>query len=63
MLAVNDGETANGDTASGKVSITIKNVPGLLLPSTGGIGVIVFYAVGICLLFISIALIIRKRHE
>ena len=62
-ISVDNGEKTNGDTTSGKVSLTIQNVPGILLPSTGGIGVIIIYAIGICLLILSIALLLRKKYE
>ena len=62
-VALDGGEKVKGDLTSGKVSITVKNVPGILLPSTGGIGVIVIYALGISLVVLSITLIIRRKHE
>ncbi len=62
-VALDGGEKVKGDLTSGKVSITVKNVPGILLPSTGGIGVIVIYALGISLVVLSITLIIKRKHE
>lgn len=47
------------------MSITIENLPGALLPSTGGIGTIIFYIIGGFLILFAIILIIivKKKDE
>ena len=55
--------TSEGDVATGVVKATILNFPGTLLPSTGGIGTIIFYVVGGLLIVGSVVLLIKNKKE
>lgn len=51
-----------GAVVSGIVSDDILNVPGTLLPSTGGIGTTIFYMVGSVLLLGAVVMFITKKR-
>ena len=61
-IQVDEDDAVSGAPATGIVSIIVKNVKGSLLPSTGGIGTIIFYASGIGVLTLSIVLIAKKKQ-
>jgi len=61
-IKVGQGEAKSGDTVNGIVATTIENSNDLTLPSTGGIGTYIFYALGgILVLGAAIMLVVRKR--
>ena len=58
------GGTAAGDETTGLVTLTIGNSKGTVLPSTGGMGTTLFYALGGALMLGAAAvLVIKKRSE
>ena len=52
----------DGKSVIGLYNVTIVNVSGALLPSTGGIGTTIFYAVGIILMAGAVFFVVRKRR-
>ena len=54
--------TADGNTSTGIVDMTIKNSKGAVLPSTGGIGTTIFYVVGGGLMVAAAVLLITKKR-
>ena len=50
------------DGANGVFDATIENVPGTLLPSTGGIGTTIFYVLGTVLLVGAAVLLVTKKR-
>ncbi len=62
-ISVNGGEATDGDIENGVVSITVQNNKGSLLPSTGGIGTIIFYVAGAGLVALSIVIIVKKKSK
>ena len=53
--------TTSGDLATGAVKATILNFPGALLPSTGGIGTVIFYVIGGLLIVGSALYLVRAK--
>lgn len=52
----------NGDTTTGKVSVTVLNNKGATLPETGGIGTTMFYVIGAALVIgAGVVLVSKKR--
>lgn len=62
-LSLSDGtKTADGDTTTGLVTLTVENNKGSVLPSTGGMGTTILYVIGgVLVLGAGITLIVRKR--
>ena len=61
-VKVNEGKDTTGDKDTGKVSITIENNKGAVLPETGGVGTTIFYVLGAVLVVGGvILLVVRKR--
>ncbi len=58
IIQSEDGQSQNGNVNNGVLSATILNYPGGVLPSTGGIGTIIFYIVGVVLIVTSLVLIV-----
>ena len=60
----NDGLTvANvGTDENGRISLTVENNAGTLLPSTGGIGTTIFYAAGIILMAGAVFFVVRRKR-
>ena len=68
-----DGEPISSDTDTeeaifivslreGKVTTAVKNLPGVVLPSTGGMGTTLFYVLGAVLVLGSVILIVTKKR-
>lgn len=55
-------EYTDGTTDDGRVSMTVKNNKGSLLPSTGGIGTTIFYIVGVVLVLGAGVLLVTKKR-
>lgn len=53
----------NGNHTTGKLEATVVNHPGLVLPSTGGVGTTMFYVVGGILILMSGALLFVKKRK
>jgi len=62
-VQLNDGAVQNGNTEKGIVSTEIVNMPGAVLPSTGGIGTTIMYVVGGILVICGGAAIFIKRKK
>ena len=64
-VTVDDGtgaETSNGDMASGELEVTVENFSGVELPSTGGIGTTIFYALGGLLAVGAAVFLVTKKR-
>lgn len=57
-----DGTELLGDESTGTVNISVANLSGAVLPSTGGIGTTIFYAVGGLLVVLAVVLLVTKRR-
>ncbi len=65
-ISVNSGDPTAGNTDTGLVSILVENSQGKMLPTTGGIGTILFYIIGILLIILALILIIiilKKKDD
>ena len=62
VVDLKEGSGFTYDPAAGTVSNTIKNVTGIQLPETGGIGTTIFYIVGGILVVGAAVLLITKRR-
>ena len=61
---INDGDEQNGTTTDGVIKADVENTSGSTLPSTGGMGTKLFYAVGgILMAGAAIVLVVRKRRS
>lgn len=61
-ISVNNGDEIEGTLSTGIVGATVENNQGATLPSTGGMGTRIFYAVGAVLMIgAAVILITRKR--
>ena len=58
-----DGKVTDADIASGLVPRTVKNDDGFRLPTTGGMGTILFTAVGVVLMGAAVILFIVVRRK
>ena len=58
-----DSKDGTGSIEDCKISITIYNKKGSLLPKTGGIGTIIFYVLGIGLIILAVYLIYSKKKK
>ena len=59
-----DTATVTGDVADGLLDISVKNNPGTVLPTTGGIGTTIFYIVGgVLVLGAGAAFVMKRRNE
>lgn len=57
-----DSDKIKLDTANGIFDTTIENMPGSLLPSTGGMGTTIFYVLGsVLVISAAILLVVRRR--
>ena len=54
--------TPKFDSADAKLTATIQNNKGTILPSTGGIGTTIFYVVGGTLVAGAVVLLITKKR-
>ena len=64
-VTVDDGtgaETSNGDELNGVLEVTVKNFSGVELPSTGGIGTTIFYALGGLLAVGAAVFLVTKKR-
>ena len=57
-----DGNTDIAADANGHIQYKVENSAGALLPSTGGIGTTIFYAVGIILMAGAVFFVVRKKR-
>lgn len=55
-------EYTDGTTDDGRVSMTVKNNKGSILPETGGIGTTIFYIVGVVLVLGAGVLLVTKKR-
>ena len=58
-----DGKVTDADIATGLVPLTVENDDGFQLPTTGGMGTILFTAVGIVLMGAAVILFIVVRRK
>ncbi len=64
LTALNGGNEFTVTLQTGKLEATVVNHPGFVLPSTGGVGTTMFYAVGgILVLAAGAMLLLRKRNS
>ena len=61
-VTVDDVKTSNGDMASGELEVTVENFSGVELPSTGGIGTTIFYALGGLLAVGAAVFLVTKKR-
>ena len=61
-VAVDDGEATKGDKENGELEVTVKNFSGVELPSTGGIGTTIFYALGGLLAVGAAVFLVTKKR-
>ena len=64
-VTVTQSSGSTTDLDSGMVPVTVQNSQGFELPTTGGIGTIIFTAIGILLMgtgLILLVMIFRRRH-
>lgn len=57
------GEVFKADLDSGKLTATVVNHPGLILPSTGGVGTTMFYISGVVMILLAGALLLIKKRN
>lgn len=57
-----DGKVDDGGDDNGHLAYAIKNTQGFQLPKTGGIGTVLFTAVGIVLVAGGVVLLVRRGH-
>ena len=57
-----DGNTDIAADTNGHIQYKVENSAGALLPSTGGIGTTIFYAVGIILMAGAVFFVVRKKR-
>jgi len=63
-VTLNDGSAIDGATSTGIVSTEIVNMPGAVLPSTGGVGTTVMYVIGgILVICGGIAIFIKRKKD
>lgn len=55
-------DTQSGNTETGTVSTTVVNNPGSQLPTTGGVGTTLFYAIGGVLVAAAVVLLVTKKR-
>lgn len=61
-VTVDDEKTSNGNTANGQLEVTVENFSGNELPSTGGIGTTIFYALGGLLAVGAAVFLVTKKR-
>lgn len=61
-VTVGNGEPTEGDKANGELDVTVKNFSGAELPSTGGIGTTIFYALGGLLAVGAAVFLVTKKR-
>ncbi len=62
-LKVNDQESQEGNILTGIVSTTVSNRKGSRLPSTGGMGTVMIYTLGVVLVSCSLLLLYSKKQK
>ena len=62
-LKVNDQESQEGNILTGIVSTTVSNRKGSRLPSTGGMGTVMIYTLGVLLVSSSLLLLYSKKQK
>lgn len=61
-VTVDDEKTTDGDISNGVLEVTVKNFSGVELPSTGGIGTTIFYALGGLLAVGAAVFLVTKKR-
>ncbi len=61
-IAVDNGEAVEGDAATGIVETDVENKAGVMLPTTGGMGTTLFYAIGGILMLAAVVLLVTKKR-
>ena len=62
LSVTSNGTDGVGNEETGVVEITVLNVAGIQLPSTGGIGTTIFYAAGIVLMAGAVFFVVRRKR-
>ncbi len=63
LTELNGGDVFKANLEAGKLEATVVNHPGLVLPSTGGMGTTMFYAVGGILILAAGAMLLLKKRN
>lgn len=63
LTSLTGGNKFTGELTKGELKGNIENKKGSTLPSTGGIGTVLFYVGGIALIAGAAALLIRRKHS
>ncbi|MCD8083802.1 MAG: isopeptide-forming domain-containing fimbrial protein [Clostridiales bacterium] len=58
-----DGGERKTATEDGTIVVTVINTPGVLLPSTGGVGTVVFTLLGVGVMAVTVMILYVRRHR
>ena len=62
LTELNGGNLGAGNVNTGVIYAKIENLPGTLLPSTGGIGTTIFYLIGGILVLAAVVMLVTKKR-
>jgi len=62
LTVLNGGNMFQGDVATGNLTAQIENLPGAVLPETGGVGTTLFYIIGGLLVAAAVVLLVTKKR-